>query len=189
MLMEQRTRLIRRDIGRCGDKALTRHQFVDPQIRIGRETHIAIGDDANQPPRASFHHRNAADAVPVLQRAHFSQSLVRMHGQRVHHHAGFKLLHLPHLRGLIFRREILVDHANAAGLRHGNRHRGFRDGIHRRRNQRNIQPNFLGEPRMRQGLRRQHGGIGGHQQHIIKGISLSNGHNATKRASGRGRGF
>ena len=125
--------------------------------------------------------------MPFLQGAHFGQSLVRMHGERIHHHAGFEFLHLPHLRGLIFRREILVDHANAASLRHGNRHGGFRHRIHRRRNQRNIQPDFLGEPCMRQGLRRQHGGIGGHQQHIIKGISLSDGHKATKRASGGGR--
>ena len=30
MLMQKRTRLIRRHIGGCGDKPLTRHQLIDP---------------------------------------------------------------------------------------------------------------------------------------------------------------
>ena len=42
-----------------------------------------------------------------------------MDGDRVHHHAGFELLHLRHLGGLRFGVEVAVDHADAAGLRHG----------------------------------------------------------------------
>ena len=41
-------------------------------------------------------------------------------------------LDLPHLLGLLGRLEVAVDHAHAAGLRHGDRHAAFGDGVHRR---------------------------------------------------------
>ena len=55
---------------------------------------------------------------------------IRLDGERVHHHAGFEFLHLAHLRRLFVRLQIAVDHADAAGLRHGDRHLRLGHRVH-----------------------------------------------------------
>ena len=57
---------------------------------------------------------------------------VGMDGDRVHHHAGFEFLHLRHLGGLRLGIEIAVDHADAAGLRHGDGELRLGDRVHGR---------------------------------------------------------
>ena len=53
---------------------------------------------------------------------------------------GFEFLHLPHLRGLHRGFQIAVNDADAAGLRHGDRHMRFGHGVHGRRHDRDIEP-------------------------------------------------
>ena len=80
------------------------------------------------------------------QRAGVGQRRVGADGHRVDHHAGFELLDLADLLGLLGRRQIAVDDADAAGLRHGNGQPRFGDRVHRRRQDRRRQLDVAGDP-------------------------------------------
>ena len=67
--VQQAARLIRADTVGDSDQPLPRHQLVDLLRRVGRETDVAVGDDADQPVAVALHHRDAADPVGVHQRA------------------------------------------------------------------------------------------------------------------------
>ena len=67
--VQQAARLVGADAGGDGDQVLPRHQFVDPQVGIGGEADVAVGDDTDQAVGFALDHRDAADAVRVHQRA------------------------------------------------------------------------------------------------------------------------
>ena len=56
------------------------------------------------------------------QRQRVGERRAGMDGERIDHHAGLEFLDLAHLGGLLVRLEVAVDDADAAGLRHGDRH-------------------------------------------------------------------
>ena len=194
--VQQVARLLRVHPGLHGHQAVARHQLVDPRVGIGGEADVAVGQDADQPPGAGLHHRDAADVVLRLQRADVGQGLVGVDGDRVDHHAGFELLDLADLGGLLGGRQVLVDHPDAAKLGHADRHGAFGDGVHRRGDQRDVQRYLAGEPGA--GLRggRQDLRVAGHQQDIIEGERLLDSRGGLRGAiagdverHGRGRPF
>ena len=63
-------------------------------------------------------------------------------GDRVHDHAGLGALDLVDLGGLRLDREVLVDDAEAALLRHGDREARLGDRVHRGRDDRDVQPDL-----------------------------------------------
>ncbi len=137
-----------------GDEVRLRHQLVDRLGRIGREAHIAVGEDADQPPlpvasaiEARLDDGDARDAMGFHQVEGILQRGRRRDGQRVHDHAGFEFLDLPDLLGLHVRSEIAVNDAKPARLRHRDGERGFRDGVHRCRDHRDVEADAAGEPR------------------------------------------
>ena len=73
--------------------------------RVGGKAHVAVGEDADElagaAVAAALDHRNAGNVVLLHQRQRVGERRVRLDGDRVHHHAGFELLHLAHLRGLL----------------------------------------------------------------------------------------
>ena len=71
--------------------------------------------------------------------------------------------------------EVLVDHAHAAGLGHGDGEARFGDGVHGGGNQRNAQLDRLGEPRSGIDLSGKDFGGAGHQQHIVEGQGFADG--------------
>jgi hypothetical protein len=81
-------------------------------------------------PLPPLDHRDAGDAVLLHQRERVGERRVGADGDRVDHHAGFELLDLPHLLGLLVRLEVAVDDADAAGLRHGDGQPRLGDGVH-----------------------------------------------------------
>ena len=99
-----------------------------------------------------------------------------MDGDRIDHDARFELLDLAHLVGLLLGREILVDDADAAGLRHGDRHGCFGHRIHRRRHQWNAELDRAREPGTRVGLVGQDGRGGRLQEDVIEGERFLNLH-------------
>ena len=121
-------------------EVFVRHQLGDFLARVGGKPHIAVGENADQFSRHALgragDHRNAGETVILHQRHRVRQHRVGTDGQGIDHHSGFELLDLPHLRGLAVGIKIAVDDADAAGLRHGDRHARFGDGIHRRRDDR-----------------------------------------------------
>jgi hypothetical protein len=82
---------------------------------------------------------------------------------------GFELLHLPHLGGLSIDVEIAVDDADAAGLRHRDRHSRLSDGVHRGGDNGNIERDRAGRERANVGLGRQDVGKARLQKHVIEG--------------------
>ena len=157
-----------------GDETFLRHQLGDRLRVIFSKAQIAVGDDADKTAGGAtgadfLHHRKARNAVARHQRAGISQRLIRGERDRVDHHAAFKALHLAHSQRLFLHGEIAVQHADAAQLRHGDRHVGFGHCVHRGGKHRDVEPYALGHPCRSIGHAGQHGGCGRHQQHVIEG--------------------
>ena len=93
---------------------------------------------------------------------------VGMDGDRVDHHAGFEFLDLADFVGLLLGIEVLVDDADAAGLRHGDGQAAFGHGIHRRGDQRDAELDRAGDAGAGVGLVGRPPG-GGLQQDIVEG--------------------
>ena len=152
-----------------------RHQIGDRFRHVFGKARVTIGDDAHHLARA-VHHRNAGKAGALLQFVEIAQAGRRRNRHRVHHHAALILLHHRHFTGLLLDGEIAVDHADAPGLRHGNRQARLGHRVHRRRDQRDVQRNGFG----------QEGGninVSGHdlagpglEQHVVEGDGLSDFH-------------
>ena len=155
-------------------QTLAGHQFIDLLGRVVGEAHIAVGQDADEPPGlapalpAILDDRNAGDTVGAHQFHRVGQGGVRADGQRIDHHAAFELLDLPHFLRLLFRREVAVDDAHATGLRHGDGEAGFRHRIHRGRQDRQVENDLLRQPRGDIHLAGHDGAVAGLQQHIVE---------------------
>ena len=157
------------------DQILLGHQFVDPLLRIGREAHIAIGEDADQPAEllpagaAILDDRDARDAVELHQGACIGERPFGADRDRIHHHARLELLDLADLLGLLSRLEIAVDDADAAGLRHGDGEARFCDRVHRRRQDREVEVDVAGDSGPHIGLAWHDLGMGGLKEHVVEG--------------------
>ena len=137
------------------DEVVLGHQVGHLLVRVGGKAHVAVGDDADQA-AGFFHHRDAGNAVLVLERQDIAEGGVGRNGDGVHHHAGFKALDLPHLVGLGLGCEVAVDDAHAPRLRHGNGQSRLGDGIHGGGNDRHDQFDIAGETGAGIGLAGQH---------------------------------
>ena len=162
-----------------GDQLVLGHQLGHRLARIGGEAHVAVGEDADQLAGAlavgAFHHRHAGDAMALHQRQRVGQRRVGRDGDRVHHHAAFEALHPAHLLGLFLDGEVLVDHAHAAGLGHGDGETGFGHGVHGGGDQRNAQLDRLGQAGAGIDLAGKDFGGAGHQQDIVEGQGFADG--------------
>ena len=173
VLVQQPLGLVLADALAHGDQLLLGHQLGDRLPRIGGEAHVAVGEDADQlagpplPPPSTTGMPEMRFSLHQVERV--GQRRVGLDGDRVDHHAGLELLDLPHLRGLLLRLEIAVDDADAAGLRHGDRHRGLGDGVHGRGDDRDVEGDRAGEPRADIDVGRQHFGQAGLEQHVVEG--------------------
>ena len=176
VLVQQPLGLVLVDALAHGDEPVLGHQLGDLLPRVGGKAHVAVGEDADElagvAVAAALHHRNAGDVVLLHQRERVGERRVRVDGERVHHHAGFELLDLAHLRGLLVRLEIAVDDADAAGLRHGDRHLGLGHGVHGRGDDRDVERDLAGDAGADIDLGRQHVGQAGLEQHVVEGERL-----------------
>lgn len=155
------------------DQVLAGHQFVDLLTRVGSKTDIAVGENADKAARnvtaAVLDHRNAGNAVGFHQRQSLGQRRIRTDRYRVDHHAAFELLDLTDLLGLFDRRQVAVDDADAACLRHGDGKPAFRHRVHGRGDDRQVEFNILGDSRGDIRLARHHFGMAGLQEHVVEG--------------------
>ncbi len=149
------------------DQIFLGHDMMDRLFQIGLETQIPIGEDADQ--LAVFGDRHAGDAV-FLHHVHgVADLLVGTHGDRIDDHAALRFLHLIHLERLLLRGHVLVDHPQPPLAGHADGRPRFGHRIHGGGNQRDAEFDFPGQPRGQVGLLGQNGGVGRHQEHIIKG--------------------
>jgi len=134
--------------------------------------HVAVRQNADKLAALAvllLDHRQARNAVRVHDAERVFERRVGGDRHRVNDHAGLKTLHAPDMLGLVFRREIAVNDAKAARLRHRDREARFGDGVHSGGQNREIERDRAGElcPDV---------GVGGHdlretrfQQYVVKG--------------------
>ena len=87
---------------------------------------------------------------------------------RVDDHAALRSLDAIDFRGLFFDRQILVDDADAAVLRHRDGETRLGDGVHCGAGDRHVQLNIAGETARDVDLARNDGGMSRHQKHIVE---------------------
>ena len=108
-----------------------RHHHLDRGFVVAGKAHVAVGDDAKHA-TLIVHNREAGDIIALHQDLSIGERLIGGQGDRVVDHAAFEAFDAANLFRLGFGVEIAVDHTDAAGLRHGDGHPRFRDGVHRR---------------------------------------------------------
>ena len=111
---------------------------------------------------------NAADPMGLHQLERFGQRLVGGHGDRVHDHPAFEALHLAHRRRLFLDGEVAVKHADPAELRERDRHVRLGHGVHRRRQDRDIERDLAGKKGAGVRLARQDGRFERLQQNVVE---------------------
>ncbi len=175
VLVQQHLGLVLGDAIAYRDQLFKGHQFADGLGGMGGEAHIAMGEDAHQLAdgatalAAILDHRDARDIVRLHQGQRIGQGRVRADGDGIDHHAALEGLDHAHLLGLFGSRQVLVDHAHAAGLGHGNRHGTLGNRIHGRAENGKIERYVLGDIGGNVGFRGQDVGARGLQQHVIEG--------------------
>ena len=156
-----------------GDQPLLGHQLGHLLARVGGEAHVAVGEDADElagaAVAAALDHRDAGDAVDLHQGERVGERGAGVDGHGIDHHAGLELLDLAHLGGLLLGLEIAVEHAQAAGLRHGDRHLGLGHGVHGRGDDRDVERDFAGDARADVGVGRQQLGQSRLEQDVVEG--------------------
>ncbi len=143
------------------------HYVADQRIHAGFKANIAGSHDTDQ--ITVGQHRHTGDVVLVSQFDQFGNGSAGVDGDRVTDHTGFEFLDLADFGGLLLDGHVLVDDAHATFLRHGNRQTGFGDGIHRSRQQRDVQFDTTGQTGLETHVLGQDLGVSGHQENVIKG--------------------
>ena len=132
VLGEQAVGVVLGDVGRTGDQVLLGHDILDLQgvvILGGDETHITVGDDADELV-VLVHHRQTGDVELAAQLVEISQSDLRVDGQRIGNHTGLRALDHIDLSSLIVDGQVAVQHADTTVTSHGDGHLGLGHGIH-----------------------------------------------------------
>ena len=151
-----------------GHQALARrHHGGDRTVEAGLETQVAVGDDADQLLRCD--HRHPGDVVAAGEGEHFPDGGLGGDGDRVLDHATLVLLDASHLAGLLRGRHVLVDDAEPSRLRHGDGEARLGDGIHRGRDEGDVESQLTGEAGAEPGLSGQDVREGGDEEHIVEG--------------------
>ncbi len=146
-----------------------RHHLANGPAVIALEPNVAVGQDPDQSPiPADRHSRNAMRAHDL---EGMREGRVRIDGHRVRDQAAFALLDLGHLGRLLFDRKVAVDEAEATLLGHGDGHACFRNRVHCRTDQRNVQSNVTAEARFYVGLTRKDARLPGNQKDVVEGQS------------------
>ena len=95
-------------------------------------------------------------------------------GHRVAQHAGLEALHLGDLGGLRLGREVLVDDADAAFLRDGDRQARLGHRVHGGGHERQVQLELAGEAGLQGNFARQDARVGGNEEDVVEGQRLLN---------------
>ncbi len=165
------------EIGGFGEhrEVFVGHHRLDRRVVRGREAHVAVGHDPDHQ-ATRVDHRKAGEIVTLDQRLGVGQRLLGGEGDRIVDDPALEPFHPAHLARLPLDVEVLVDHADAARLGHGDGHAGLGHGVHRRRQQRDVHHDVAGDLRAGIRRRRQDGTFGRHEQNIVEGERLANLH-------------
>ena len=167
LAVHQRLALGERRAFADADEALARrHDLLHRRVEAGLEAQVAIGDDADDD--LALQHRKAGDAVRLGEAHHFAHRHLGRDRDRIAQHARLVALDARHLGGLLLRRQVLVDDADAAFLRQGDRQARLGDGVHRRRDERQVEADVARERGREIGVARQDAGERRDEQHVVE---------------------
>ena len=108
------------------------------------------------------------------QRERVGQRRVGKDGDRIDDHPALEPLDLAHLLGLIGGLEIAVDDPDPAGFRHRDREPRLGDGVHRRRDDRQVEADGAGELRPDIRRARHHRAMARAQENVVEGEAFGN---------------
>ena len=156
---------------RHGEERLARHDVGDRPIDVVLEPQVAVGQDADEAPFLApvLRDRHAGDPVLLHQLERFEDPVGGGEGDRVDDHPALGPLDAIDFRRLLLDRQVLVDDADAALLRHRDRQPRLGDGVHRRAGDRDVQADVAGEVRGDVDFARQDVRVLRHEQHVVKG--------------------
>src|SRR3989454_158606 len=152
------------------DEPPLRHRGADGAVELALELQVAVRDDAHQAP-AVIDDRDAGDAEPLHQLHRLAHRTVRAQRDGVEDHARLAALHAIHFRRLPVHRHVLVDHADPALPRDRDGHLGLGDGVHRGRDERDIERNAAGEAGAHVHVPGMHARVPRNEQHVVEGES------------------
>ena len=176
VLVQQAARFLAARALADGDD-IARHQRRDRLIHVFGKSHIAIGDNADDA-GVLIHDGIAGKPRPLFQVNKFGERGLGRDGGRIDDDAALEFLHLTHLPGLLVRRHVPVQHAQTAGLRHGNGQPRFGHRIHGGGRQRNVERNRVCQAAANIDLGWHDLGRAGLQKHIVEGESGADLHRA-----------
>src|SRR5690606_18616797 len=181
VLVQQPLRLILPNAFADRDEIVTRHQFAHRLAWIGSKAHIAIGENTDQLARpvaaraGVFDYGNAGNSVRAHQRPRIGKGRIRSDRDRVDDHAALEPLDLAYLVRLFRDAQIAMDDAEAAGLRHGDRHARLGHRIHGRGQDRQVERYVARDDGADIRLRRQDIRMSRLQQDVVEGQRLDPG--------------
>ena len=113
---------------------------------IGKIFHVASSNNPYQF-TVGIDDREAGERILFLffHIEHLLNRLIRRKRNRGANETVQIIFDLAHFVRLRFRAEVLMDHADTAEFRHGDRHFAFSHGVHRRTDERDIQMNVAGK--------------------------------------------
>ena len=148
----------------CGARGERLRHFA---LGVALLDHVA-GQQPNQLP-LRVHHRKGAEREPLLldQTQHIADELVRRRLDGLLDQAVDIVLHPAHLRELLPLSHVVMNQAQPAAERHGNRHARFGHRVHVRRDHGDVQVQPVRERRVQLGVARQDLGIKRRQGDVV----------------------
>ena len=171
VLVQEVARLIERRPHRHGEERVSRHHLADEPLDVDLEAQVAVGQDADEPPflAAVLGDGHAGDAVLLHQVQRLGNRVGGGERDRVDDHPALGPLHPVHFRRLLLDRQVLVNDPQAAELRHRDGQGRLGDGVHRRAQDGDVQPDAAREAGGDVHLRGQHFRVLRDQQHVVEG--------------------
>ena len=148
------------------ESVLRCHHVRDRVVVVGLETQVAVGHDADE--LRAIHHRYSRNVVLARERDDLADARSRRHRNGIGDDPALELLDHTNLPGLRLRRHVLVDDADAAGLRDADREPRLGDRVHGRGHEGNVQIDLPGEPRGELGIAGKHLGVTGNQENVVE---------------------
>jgi hypothetical protein len=141
-------------------------------VGVAHEAEVAVGQNADR--LAFADDWDPGDAVARHHLEGLVDPLLRLHRDRIDDHAGLGALDLADLGRLGADREVLVQHADAAVLRHADGGLVLGDGVHRRRDQGDVEGDLSRELRSEIDVGRKDVAGAGHEEDVVERQSLAN---------------
>ena len=170
MVVQNLARLLEGRAHRHRDEVLLGHALGDGEVEARLEAKVAVGENAHQLP-VRIRDRDPRDLVLLHDLQRLGDGLPRPHGHRVHDHPRLGTLDLVHFLGLAVDGHVLVNHAQAAMLSHGDGQARFGDRVHGRGDDGDVQVDVARQAGGDVDEVRVNVGAGGLEQDVVEGQS------------------